>query len=93
MSQRRRRLVWGGAGVAVVAAAIGITLAITGGGSAAAGGPSGLLSPSVLGKLQPAPPLGPDGYEGVPVPNAAPLAGRASMASGQKVDGISCQSN
>ena len=92
VSQRRRRLVWGGAGVAVVAA-IGITLAIVGGGSRAAGSPSGLLSPRVLGKLQPAPPLGPDGYEGVPVPDAAPLAGRATMAAGQKVDGISCQSN
>jgi hypothetical protein len=94
VSQRRRRwLVWGGAGVAVVAAATGITLAVAGGGSAAAGTPSGLLSPSVLGKLQPAPPLGPGGYEGVPVPNAAPLASTATMAAGQKVDGISCQSD
>jgi hypothetical protein len=85
--------VWGGAGVAAVAAATGITLAIVGGGSAAAGTPSGLLSPSVLGKLQPAPPLGPDGYEGVPVPSAAPLASKATMAAGENVDGISCQSN
>lgn len=94
MSQRRR-LVWVGVGAAVVAVAVatGITLAIAGGGSATAGTPSGLLSPSVLGTLRPAPPLGPDGYEGVPVPNAAPLASRASMAVGQKVDGISCQSN
>ena len=93
MSRRRRRLVWGGAGVAVVAAAVGITLAVVGGGSAAAGMPSGLLSPSVLGKLQPAPSLGSDGYEGVPVPNTVPLASTATMAAGQEVDGISCQSN
>jgi hypothetical protein len=94
VSQRRRRwLVRGGIGVAVVAAATGIALAVTGGGSAAPGTPAGLLSPSVLGKLQPPPPPGPDGYEGVPVPDAAPLASRATMAAGQKVDGISCQSN
>jgi hypothetical protein len=93
VSQRRRRLVWGGVGVAVVAGAIGITFAVAGGGSETAGPPSGLLSLSVLGQLQPAPPLGPDGYEGVPVPNAAPLAGTTTMASGRKVDGIGCQSN
>jgi hypothetical protein len=90
---QRRRLAWAGAGVAVVAAATGIALAFAGGGSAAAGTPGGLLSPSVLGRLQPAPPLGPDGYEGVPVPSAAPLAGTPAMAAGQEVDGISCQSD
>ncbi len=93
MSQRRRWLVRCGGGVAVAAAVTGITLAVAGSGSAPAGTPSGLLSPSVPGKLQPAPPLGPDGYEGVPVPNAEPLASTATMAAGQKVDGISCQSN
>ena len=94
MSQRRRRwLVRCGAVVAVVAAATGITRAVAGGGSAAAGTPSGLLSLSVPGKLQPAPPLAPGGCEGVPVPNAAPLASRATMAAGQQVDGISCQSD
>ena len=91
MSQRRW-LVRGGAGVAVAAAATGIALVVAGGGSAAPGTPGGLLSPSVLGTLQPAPPPGPGGYEGVPVPSAAPLAGRAAMAAGQAVDGISCQS-
>lgn len=92
MSQRRK-LVRAGVGAVAVAVVTGITLAMVGGGSATAGAPSALLSPSVLGTLQPAPPLGPDGYEGVPVPNAAPLASRASMAVGQKVDGINCQSN
>jgi hypothetical protein len=92
VSQRRRWLVRGGAGVAAAAAAAGIALVVAGGGSATPGTPSGLLSPSVLGKLQPAPPLAPGGYEGVPVPHAAPLASRATMAVGQEVDGISCQS-
>lgn len=93
VSQRQRWLVRGGAGVAGVAVATGIVLVAAGGGSPAPGTPDGLLSPSVLGKLQPAPPPGPDGYEGVPVPNAAPLADRATMAAGQQVDGISCQSH
>jgi hypothetical protein len=92
VSQRRRRFIWGGAGVAALAAATGTILAVTGGGSAAVGTPGAPLSPGVLGRLQPAPRPGPDGYEGVPVPNVAPLAGRAAMAAGQKVDGISCQS-
>ncbi|MGH3247580.1 MAG: hypothetical protein ACRDOI_15425, partial [Trebonia sp.] len=83
VSQRRRWLVRDV--VAVVAAATGVTLGVAGCGSATAGMPSGRLSP--------APSLGPDGYEGVPVPNAAPLASRATMAVGQQVDGISCQSN
>jgi hypothetical protein len=88
---QRRRLAWAGAGVA--AAATGIAVAFAGGGSVAAGAPGGLLSPSVLGSLRPAPPPGPDGYEGVPVPSAAPLAGTAAIAAGREVDGISCQSN
>jgi hypothetical protein len=70
--KRRRGLAWGGAGVAVVAAAAGITRATVGGGAAAG---------STVG------------YEGVPVPNAAPLASTATMATGQTVDGISCESH
>jgi len=104
--------VWAGAGVAVVAAATGLTLAFTGGGSAAASGqsaaaaggsaavklPNGpnpsLLGPlSTLGQLQPAPPAGADGYEGVPVPNAAPLVSTATIATGQTIDGISCDAH
>jgi hypothetical protein len=93
VSQRRRRLAWGGAVAVAVAAAAGTALAVTSGGPAGAGMPGGLLNPSVLGRLEPAPPPGPDGYEGVPVPDAPPLAGTAGMAAGQAVDGISCQSH
>lgn len=92
--KRRRRLAWGGAGVAVIAAAAGITLATVGGGSAAAGSPGGLkpAASSPVGRLRPAPAPGADGYEGVPVPDAAPLAGTATMAAGRTVDGIGCDS-
>jgi hypothetical protein len=93
--KRRRRLAWGGAGVAVIAAATGITLATTGGGPAEAGSPSGLtlVPPSTLGPLRPVPAPGADGYEGVPVPDAAPLASTATIATGQTVDGIGCESH
>lgn len=90
-ARRRRRRIWlavTGAAVVVIAAAVGITLAVT-------GGSSGLpLAPlSTLGTLQPAPAAGPAGPEGVPVPAAAPLAGTTTAATGQPVDGISCQTS
>ena len=91
-SRRRRRwLTAAGAAVIVIAAAVGITLAVSGGGSTAAGQPLAPLS--TLGSLQPAPAPGPLGPEGVPVPAAAPLASTATAASGQPVDGISCQTD
>lgn len=95
IGKRRRRFAWGGAGIAVIAAAAGITLASVGGGPAAAGSPSGLkLAPaSTLGPLRPAPMPGADGYEGVPVPDAAPLASTATIATGHTVDGIGCESH
>src|SRR5262249_33707738 len=40
-----------------------------------------------------APSAGPTGPEGVPVPGAAPLTGTSTKATGQAVDGISCQTN
>jgi hypothetical protein len=43
-----------------------------------------------LGPLRGAPAPGGDGSEGVPVPSAPPLASTASAATGQTVDGISC---
>ncbi len=98
-AQRRRRRWWlGGAGafVLAVAAAVGITLAVTSGGSTAAnaGTPQPrLASLSTLGRLEPAPAAGPLGPEGVPVPSAAALAGTATSASGHAVDGISCQAS
>jgi hypothetical protein len=103
---RRRRRLWlagTGAVVVVVAAAVGITLGVSGGGAPAAGStpavgasssPRLKLAPvSTLGTLAPAPPPGPVGPEGVPVPGAAPLAGTATIATGQPVDGISCQTS
>ena len=89
-ARRKRRRLWlgvTGAAVVVIAAVVGITLAVTGGGSS--GLP--LASLSTLGTLQPAPPAGPLGPEAVPVPAAAPLASTATAATGQTVDGIGCQ--
>lgn len=90
-SRRRRRwLIGSGAAVVVIAAAAGITLGVTSGGSAS-GSTLPLASLSTLGPLRPAPAAGPLGPEGVPIPAAAALAGLATAASGQPVDGISCQ--
>jgi hypothetical protein len=80
-----------------VAAAVGITLAVAGGGGAApaAGGTPQLrlAALSALGILKPAPAAGPRGPEGVPIPAASPLASTATVAKGQDVDRIGCQSN
>jgi hypothetical protein len=99
-ARRRRRQRWLvalGAVVIVGGAAVGITLAVTSGGSAASGG-SGSSSPkltslSTLGPLKPAPPPGPNGPAGVPIPNGPPLASTATMATGQPVDGIRCDTS
>jgi hypothetical protein len=91
-ARRKRRRLWlaGTAALAVVAAAVGITLAVTGGSS----GPSlKLAALSTLGTLEPAPAAGPTGPEGVPVPAAQALVSAAGSASGQPVDGISCQAS
>ncbi len=97
-ARRRQRRVWAAAtGTAAVlaAAAVGITLAVAGGaGSPAATGGSPqlkLAALSTLGPLRAAPPPGPAGPEGVPMPAAAPLAGTATVAQGQDVDHIGCQ--
>jgi hypothetical protein len=68
---------------------VGITLAVT----SRSPSPPGLrlASLSTLGTLSAAPSPGPVGPESVPVPGAAPLAGTATSATGQAVDGISCQ--
>ncbi len=92
--RRRRWLVGGAAAVLIIAAVIGITLALTGGSPK----PTGVtatklnLAPlSTLGTLKPAPAPGPLGPEGVPVPVGPALAGTGTAATGQPVDGISCQ--
>jgi hypothetical protein len=90
-ARRRRRRLWlaaAGAAVVVIAAAVGITLAVTGGSS---GNGLPLAALSTLGNLQPAPAAGPAGPEGIPVPSGAALAGTSTAATGQAVDGISCQ--
>ena len=97
-ARRRRQRRWlaatGGA-VVVAVAAVAITLVATSGGSpsstASGGTPSlKLASLSTLGSLTPAPAAGSNGPEGVPIPGTAPLAGTATGATGQKVDGIGC---
>ena len=93
-ARRRRRRPWliaGGAAVVVIAAVIAITLAVTGGSSGGGGLPLAPLS--TLGTLQPAPAAGPAGPEGVPVPAGPALASTATAATGQPVDGISCQTS
>jgi hypothetical protein len=97
--RRRRRLwlAWSGAAVIVIAAVVGITLAVTG-GTPKSPKPTGPTTPqlhlaalSTLGTLKAAPAPGPNGPEGVPVPAATALAGTGSAATGQAVDGTSCQ--
>ena len=93
-ARRRRRRPWliaGGAAVVVIAAVIAITLAVTGGSSGGGGLPLAPLS--TLGTLQPAPAAGPAGPEGVPVPAGPALADTSKAATGQPVDGISCQTS
>jgi hypothetical protein len=98
-ARRRRLLALTGAGAAVAAAAAAAAVIIvTGGGSSASlvppkAGPTprlalGSLAP--LGPLKPPPPPGPLGPEEVPIPAAPQLAGTASVASGNTVDGIGC---
>src|SRR5260370_13967894 len=96
-ARRRRRRLWlavSAAVVVVAAAAVGIALAVSG-GSGSSGSPAlKLASLSTLGPLRAAPSPGSPGPEnGIPVPSAAPLATAAASASGQTVDGISCQSS
>jgi hypothetical protein len=99
--RKRRRLLLAGAGavVIIIAAVVGITLAFTA-GSPKASPAGGVATPklqlaalSTLGTLKPAPAPGPLGPEGVPIPAAPPLAGTATAATGQPVDGISCQTS
>lgn len=93
-AHRRRLVRFAGAGVAAALAlglALGLTLSRTSGG-APAGTNFKLAGLSTLGPLQPAPPPGATGPEGVPVPDAPALAGPGTAANGQAIDGIGCQS-
>ncbi len=102
-ARRRRQRIWlacTGA-VVVIGAAVGITLAVSGGGSGGGSGSSGTLNLaqlSTLGTLQPAPAAGSTGAEGLPVPSGPALAGPGSTgsgpaAAGKAIDGISCQTS
>ena len=97
-ARRRRRRRWlaaAAAAVIVIGAVVGITLALTGGGTTTTSGSAPkpkLAALSTLGTLRPAPAPGPLGPEGVPVPAAPALASTATAATGQPVDGISCES-
>ena len=96
-ARRRRRRRWlaaAAAAVVVIGAVVGITLALTGGGTTTTSGSAPkpkLAALSTLGTLHPAPAPGPLGPEGVPVPAAPALASTATAATGQPVDGISCE--
>jgi hypothetical protein len=93
----RKRLITG-AGLAVgavVAAAVIAIVVVSGGASSGLAGASSLQlklgSLASLGKLQPSGSPGSTGPEGIPVPSAPALAGTATMASGNDVDGaVSC---
>jgi len=92
--QRQRR--WRVSLAAVVAAAglaVGISFAVSGGGTNATASAPTLAPLATLGQLSPAPSAGALGSEGVPVPNAAPLASTATAVTGQPSDGISCQTS
>jgi hypothetical protein len=100
-ARRKRRRNWLaglGAAVAVILIAVGITLAVTLGGgkpaTTAGGTPKlNLAALSTLGTLRSAPAPGAAGPEGVPIPAAPPLTGTATKATGQKVDGIGCDTS
>ena len=95
-ARRRRRRSWVagiGAAFVVIAAAVGITLAVagsSGGSNLGTGGTPQLKLSSLasLGSLRPAGSPGPAGPEGVPIPRAAPLASTATAATGTDIDGI-----
>jgi hypothetical protein len=97
-ARRKRRRLWlaGGAGlVVVIAAVLGITLSLGGGGAKAGDKtPKVNLAPiSSLGTLKQAPAAGALGPEQVPVPSGTTLASPAASVTGQDVDGISCQTS
>jgi hypothetical protein len=85
-------LIIAAAAVVVIAAAVGITLSLGGSSASTSGAKPDLAPLSSLGTLAAAPAAGGLGPEQVPVPAAATLAAPAASVTGQKVDGIGCQS-
>jgi hypothetical protein len=86
----RRASIGIAAGIAAFAATAVLALTRNGG---AASAPLPLSALSTLGKLRPSVPAGPLGPEGVPIPRARTLAAPRLLASGQQIDGITCQSS
>jgi hypothetical protein len=85
---RRRASVGAVAALATVAAIAALVSTRTGG---AASPPLPLAPLTALGPLRPAGTGGPLGPEGVPLPEAAALAGTRQLAPGEQIDGIACQ--
>jgi len=105
-ARRKRRVrlaAWGGAIVVVASAGIGIGIGVSGGGNgggspASSSGGTGssaadYLPLSTLGTLAAAPAPGALGPESVPIPSVPVLAGTSAAATGQAVDGISCETS
>src|SRR5258708_17255750 len=91
--RRRRRWLAGTGAVAVVAAAaVGVTLGISGGASTGSPGLK-LATLSTLGTLRSAPSPGPARPEAVPVSRAAPLADTATSPSAPRGHRITCQTS
>ncbi|MGN6796278.1 MAG: hypothetical protein ACTHJW_28145 [Streptosporangiaceae bacterium] len=93
-ARQRRLFMWAGAAVLAIAAVVAIVLAVTSGRSHSPQASHGQLNfgpISALGPLKPPPSQGGNGFEGVPIPPAPPLAGRAAAATGSPVNGIRCQ--
>jgi len=80
-----------GAIVVLAAAGTGIGLAVSGGGGGSDA--ADYLPLSTLGALTAAPAPGAMGPENVPIPSAPVLVGTSTKATGQVVDGISCQTS
>jgi hypothetical protein len=96
---RRTRMLVGVVIGAAAAAAVAIAIASSGGGGnyPHRGGPHAVLAAanlgpvSALGRLSSPGSPGSTGPEGVPVPNASPLAPAGAPGPNQSIDGISCQ--
>jgi hypothetical protein len=93
-AKQRRLFMWAGGAVVAIVAVIAIVLAATSGGSPSPKSSTGHFAPlSTLGSLKPPPSPGANGFEGVPVPAAQPLAGLTGAVTGSPVDGIRCQTS
>jgi hypothetical protein len=87
---KRTFVIAGVALVGLIALGVGLPLAFTGG--AGAHPPAAGTAPlTTLGRLRPAPPLGPPGPETSPIESGPKLAPAGSLPPGASIDGIQCQ--